>query len=95
MGTQKERVAIYHAMPLCKKCNREVSRIKKASENAGAGMLVMFSFWKRIKYGLRLLRMPVVVIDNKPFSTLGAFGEETLAAELKRGKRSPDLKEGA
>ncbi len=84
MGTLKERVAIYHAVPLCKKCDSEVSRIQRASEQAGTGVEVTFSLWKRIKYGLQLLRMPVVVIDKKPFSVLGAFGEGTLIAKLRK-----------
>jgi hypothetical protein len=85
----EERITVYHAMPLCNKCDNEVSRIQKASERAGTGMRVTFSLWKRIKYGLGFLSMPVVVIDNKPFSVLGAFGEETLISELKRAEKKP------
>jgi hypothetical protein len=92
MQTIEERVAVYHAAPLCKKCDSEVSRIQKASEQAGTGMRVTFSLWKRIKYGLGLLSMPVVVIDNKPFSVLGAFGEETLISELKRDEKKPMIR---
>ncbi len=87
MENVKNRVDVYHATPLCKKCDSEVSRIQKASGQAGAGTRVTFSPWKRFKYGLQLLRMPVVVIDNKPFSVLGAFSEETLISELKRGEK--------
>lgn len=78
------RVTVYHAIPLCKKCTSDVSRIQKAAEQAGTGTRVTFSLWHRLKYGLKLLSNPVVVIDNKPFSVLGAFGEEALIAELKR-----------
>jgi len=86
MESSKNRVAVYHAIPLCSKCNSEVSRVQKASEQAGTGTHVTFSLWKRIKYGLQLMSMPVVVVDNKPFSVLGSFGEEALAAELKNPK---------
>ncbi len=80
----ENRVTVYHAVPLCKKCSNDVSKVQKASEQAGTGTRVAFSFWNRLKYGLKLLSNPVVVIDDKPFSVLGAFGEETLIAELKR-----------
>jgi len=86
MESSKNRVAVYHATPLCRKCDSEVSRIQRATEQAGTGMQVTFSLWKRIKYGLQLMSMPVVVVDNRPFSVLGAFGEEALAAELKSNK---------
>lgn len=84
-----KRVTVYHATPLCSKCDDEVSKIQKASEKAGAAMQVKFSIWKRIKYGLRFLSMPVVVIDGKTFSVLGAFQEESLVAELKRREAGP------
>ncbi len=80
----ENRVTVYHAVPLCKKCADDVSKIQKASEHAGSGTRVTFSLWNRLRYGLKLLSNPVVVIDNKPFSGLGAFGEETIIAELKR-----------
>ncbi len=80
----ENRVTVYHAVPLCKKCADDVSKIQKASEQAGTGAHVTFSLWNRLKYGLKLLSNPVVVIDNKPFSVLGAFGQETIIAELKR-----------
>lgn len=88
---QDRRVSVYHAAPLCRKCDDEVSKVQRASEKAGAGVEVRFSLWKRIKYGLRFLAMPVVVIDNKTFSVLGAFHEETLIAELKRGEKEAAL----
>lgn len=91
MQAREERVAVYYAIPLCKKCDNEVSKIQKASEHAGTGTQITFSLWKRIKYGLQLMRMPVVVIDNKPFSVLGAFGEEALISELKRDEKKPLL----
>ncbi len=84
MQTVKNRVAVYHATPLCRKCDDELSKIQRASEKAGAAMQVKLSLWKRIKYGLRFLTMPVVVIDKKSFSVLGAFQEEALIAELKK-----------
>ncbi len=87
MEDRKRMVAIYHATPLCRKCNDEVSQIERASEKAGAGIRIQLSLWKRIRFGLRFLRMPVVVIDNKPFSVLGAFQEEALIAELKRSEK--------
>ncbi len=80
----EDRVTVYHAVPLCKKCANDASKIRKASEHAGTGARVTFSVWNRLKYGLKLLSNPVVVIDDKPFSVLGAFGEETIIAELKR-----------
>lgn len=86
MESSKNRVAVYHAIPLCRKCNSEVSRIQRASDQAGTGTQVTLSLWKRIKFGLQLMSMPVVVVDNKPFSILGAFGEDALAAELKSNK---------
>jgi hypothetical protein len=84
MESSGNRVEVYHATPLCRKCDDELSKIERASKKAGVGMHVTFSLWKRIKYGLQFLSMPVVVIDNRPFSVLGAFGEEALASELKR-----------
>ncbi len=78
------RVTVYHAIPLCRKCTNDVSRIQTAAGQAGSGTKVTFSLWNRIKYGLKLLSNPVVVVDGKPFSVLGAFGEEALIAELRR-----------
>jgi len=86
MESSKNRVAVYHAIPLCSKCDSEVSRIQTASELAGTGTQVTFSLWKRIKFGLQLMSMPVVVVDNKPFSVLGAFDEPALIAQLKNNE---------
>ncbi len=83
MGKQ---VTVYHITPMCSKCTDEVSKIRKASEQAGAAMHVSMSLWKRLKFALQLASSPIVVIDDRPFSILGAFGEEALIAELKRGK---------
>ncbi len=79
-----KRVTVYHVTPICKKCSDEVLKIRRAAERAGTGAQVSFSLWRRLKYGLKLLGNPVVVIDDRPFSVLGAFGEETLVAELQR-----------
>ena len=79
-----KKVAVYHVTPMCKKCSDEVSKIQRASEQAGTETEVSFSLWKRLKYGLQLLSNPVVVINDRPFSVLGAFGEEALIAELRR-----------
>ncbi len=84
MGTSGTRVEVYHATPLCRKCDDELSKVRKVSERAGAGMQVKLSLWKRIKYGMRFFSMPVVVVDNKPFSVLGAFQEEALIGELSK-----------
>lgn len=89
METVKNRVAVYHATPLCRKCDDELSKVQKASEKAGAEIQVKFSFWKRIKYGFRFLSMPVVVVDNRSFSVLGAFQEEALIAELQKNEKEP------
>ena len=85
-----ERVTVYHATPLCKTCDDELSKVQRASQKAGAEMQVKFSLWNRIKYGVRFLSMPVVVIDDRTFSVLGAFREESLIAELEKSeKRQP------
>ncbi len=84
--TMENRVTVYHAVPLCKKCSDDASKIRKASGHAGTGARVTFSVWNRLKFGLKLLSNPVVVIDDKPFSVLGAFGDKTLIAELERKK---------
>lgn len=84
-NTQKS-VVVYHATPLCGKCKDEIARVETASSREGAKTRVTFSLWKRIKYGLQLMSMPVVVVNNRPFSVLGAFGEEALIAELKSNK---------
>jgi len=91
MENSKNRVAVYHAIPLCRKCDSEVSRIQSASEQAGTGTQVTFSLWKRFKFGLQLMSMPVVVVDNKPFSVLGAFDEPALIAQLKNVEKKPPL----
>lgn len=84
MENREKTVSVYHATPLCRKCKDELSRVERASSQEGAKTRVVFSLWKRIKYGIRLLNMPVVVVNDRPFSVLGAFGEEALASELKR-----------
>ncbi len=84
MENTEKTVVVYHATPLCRKCKDELSRVERASSREGAKARVTFSLWKRIKYGIRLLNMPVVVVNDRPFSVLGAFGEEALASELKR-----------
>lgn len=86
MESSGKNVVVYHATPLCRKCDNELSKVRRASERAGADMQVTFSLWKRIKYGLRFFGMPVVVVNNRAFSVLGSFGEETLASELKKEK---------
>jgi hypothetical protein len=87
MAIQDKKVSVYHVTPLCRKCDDELSKVQRASDRAGVGVDVRFSLWKRIKYGLRFLSMPVVVIEDKAFSVLGAFGEEALIAELKKNKK--------
>lgn len=82
MGNAGKTVVVYHATPLCRTCDDELSKVRRAAERAGAGLEVRYSLWNRIKYGLRLFSMPVVVVDNRTFSVLGSFGEEALAAEL-------------
>lgn len=84
MENSGKTVIVYHATPLCRKCDDELSKVQRASERAGAGLQVRYSLWNRIKYGLRFFSMPVVVVDNRTFSVLGSFGEEALAAELNR-----------
>jgi hypothetical protein len=84
-----ERVTVCHATPLCRKCGDEVSKVQRASEQAGTELQVKFSLWNRIKYGLRFLSMPVVVVDGQTFSVLGAFREESLIAELERNEKRP------
>lgn len=84
MENSGKTVVVYHATPLCRKCDDELSKVQRASERAGAGLQVRYSLWNRIKYGLRFFSMPVVVVDNRTFSVLGSFGEEALAAELNR-----------
>ncbi len=76
------RVAVFHTLPLCAKCKEEVSKVRTASAKRDSAVQVRLSLWKRLKYGLQLLNMPVVVVDGKPFSVLGAFKEEALVAEL-------------
>ena len=88
-NTQKS-VVVYHATPLCGKCKDEILKVEKASAREGARTRVAFSLWKRLKFGLQLVSMPVVVVDNRPFSVLGAFEEEALAAVL-RAKKSYDV----
>jgi hypothetical protein len=83
MKSTGKSVVVYHATPLCRKCHEELSKVQKASSQEGSGMQVRYSLWKRIKYGLRFLSMPVVVVDGKPFSVLGMFDEASLRAELK------------
>lgn len=80
----ESRVTVYHTLPLCGKCKEEVSKVRKASAQEESGVRVKFSFWKRLKYGLQLMNMPVVVVDGRPFSVLGAFKEESLVAELSK-----------
>ena len=80
----ESRVTVYHALPLCGKCKEEVSKVRKASALGDSGVQVRFSLWKRLKYGLQLMNMPIVVVDGSPFSVLGAFKEEALIAELSR-----------
>lgn len=84
MESKGRRVVVYHATPLCRKCDEELSKVQRASSQEGTVLQVKYSLWKRIKYGLRFLSMPVVVVDGKPFSVLGAFDEGSLRAELKR-----------
>ena len=84
MENAGKTVVVYHATPLCRKCDDELSKVQRASERAGADLHVRYSLWNRVKYGLRFLSMPVVVVDNRTFSVLGSFGEETLVAELKK-----------
>lgn len=84
MGVDKNRVTVYHTLPLCGKCKEEVSRVRKASSQRETTVQVKFSLWKRLKFGLQLMNMPVVIVDGKPFSVLGAFKEEALIAELDR-----------
>lgn len=82
MEMDKSRVTVYHTLPLCGKCKEEVSKVRKASTQSRANVQVKYSLWKRLKYGLQLLNMPVVVVDGRPFSVLGAFKEVALVAEL-------------
>ncbi len=69
----ENRVTVYHAIPLCKNCQSDVSRVQMAAAQAGSGTHVAFSFWNRLKYGLKLLKSPVVVADGRHFSVLGAL----------------------
>jgi len=84
MENAGKTVVVYHATPLCRKCDDELSKVQRVSERAGADLQVRYSLWNRIKYGLRFFSMPVVVVENRTFSVLGSFGEEALAAELKK-----------
>lgn len=79
---RESRVAVFHTLPLCIKCKEEVAKVKSASAKRDSGVQVKLSLLKRLKYGLQLLNMPVVVVDGRPFSVLGAFREEALVAEL-------------
>ncbi len=79
---EESRVAVFHTLPLCSKCQEEVSKVRTASAKRDSGVQVRLSLWKRLKYGLQLMNMPVVVVDGRPFSVLGAFKEEALVAEL-------------
>lgn len=79
-----ERVTIVHALPLCGKCKEEVSKVQTASAQKDSGVEVKLSLWKRLKYGLQLMSMPVVVVDGRPFSVLKGFKEKALIAELDR-----------
>ncbi len=82
----ESRVTVFHTLPLCAKCKEEVSKVKTASAKRASDVQVKLSVWKRLKYGLQLLNMPVVVVDGRPFSILGAFEEEALVAELDKNK---------
>ncbi len=77
-----ERVTVVHALPLCGKCKEEVSKVRAASAQKDSAVRVKLSLWRRFKCGMQLMNMPVVVVDGRPFSVLGAFREEALAAEL-------------
>lgn len=89
MESGEKKVVVYHATPLCRKCHDEISRVQRASAQAGTEMQVKYSLWNRIKYGLRFFTMPVVVVDGKPFSVLGAFDEDVLSAALKSKRAVP------
>lgn len=82
MESEGKKVVVYHATPLCKKCHEELSRVRRAAAHAGTTVQVKHSLWKRLSFGMRFLIMPVVVVNDRPFSVLGAFSEETLSSEL-------------
>ncbi|MCS4541552.1 MAG: hypothetical protein HY929_04415 [Euryarchaeota archaeon] len=85
----ESRIAVYYATPLCKKCKKELSKVQRISVQEKIDLRVEHSIWKRIKYGIQLMNMPIVVINGKSFSVLGAFKEEALVAELKQYQKPP------